>query len=56
MNVKVMRLLAALLLFIALTACTEPRLGANFGFGTGGVSFTPSLSGRVGGARLLISG
>ena len=51
-----MRLLAAILLLTSLTACTDPRLGANFGFGARGVSVTPSLSGRFGGARISISG
>ena len=51
-----MRLLAALLLLTSLTACTDPRLGANIGIGPGGMSLSPSLSGRIGGARLSISG
>ncbi len=51
-----MRLLTALFLLTALTACTDPRIGANFGFGAQGLKVSPSLSGRVGGARLSISG
>ena len=51
-----MRLIATLLLLTALTACTDPRLDAHLGIGPGGVSLTPSLSGRIGGARLSISG
>ena len=38
------------------TACTDPRPGANFGFGSGGMSFSPSISGQVGGAHVTISG
>ena len=48
-----MKRLAALTL---LTACTDPRFGANFGFGSGGMSFSPSVSGQVGGAHVSISG
>lgn len=51
-----MKLFAALVLLTALSACTDPRLGANFGFGSGGVSFSPSVSGQVGGAQVSISG
>ena len=51
-----MRLLAALLVLTSLTACTDPRLGAKLGIGPGGMSLSPSLSGRIGGARLSISG
>lgn len=51
-----MRLLAALLLLASLTACTDPQFGAHLGIGPGGVSLSPSLSGRIGGARLSISG
>lgn len=51
-----MRLLIALMLLTTLTACTDPQVGANFSFGTGGLSVSPSLSGRLGGALLSISG
>ena len=51
-----MKRLAALTLLILLTACTDPRFGANFGFGSGGVSFSPSISGQVSGAHVTISG
>ena len=51
-----MKLLAALALLTLLTACTDPRFGANFGFGSGGVSFSPSISGQIGDAQLTISG
>ncbi len=51
-----MRLLAAVTLLASLTACTEPQFGAQLGFGAGGMSLSPSLSGRIGGARLSISG
>ena len=49
-------LLTALTTLTLLTGCTDPRFGANFGFGAGGVSFSPSLSGQVGGAQVTISG
>jgi len=45
-----MRSLAFLLVAAsALTACdTSPTLGVGLGFGPGGVSVSPSVSGRVG--------
>lgn len=51
-----MRLIAALVLLTALTACTDPYFGATLGFGPNGVSLSPSLSGRIGGARISVSG
>ena len=51
-----MRILTALLLFTVMTACTDQHLGAHLSFGDGGVSVSPTLSGRVGGALLSISG
>lgn len=51
-----MKLCAALVLLTTLAACTDPRFGANFGFGSGGMSFSPSVSGQVGGAHVSISG
>ena len=45
----------ALLALLALTGCTDPTLNAGFTFGTGGVSITPSVSGRVGGATVSVS-
>ncbi len=51
-----MRLIAALLVLTALTACTDPYFGANLGIGPDGVRLTPSLSGRIGDARVSISG
>jgi hypothetical protein len=51
-----MRILTALMLFTVLTACTDQHLGASLSFGSEGVSVSPTLSGRVGGALLSISG
>lgn len=51
-----MRLLAALLILTTLTACTDPYFGATLGIGPDGVRLSPSLSGRIGDARLSISG
>ncbi|MFN3645318.1 MAG: hypothetical protein ACK4S2_02180 [Gemmobacter sp.] len=47
---------AALVLPLLLAACVaEPRLNAGISIGTGGVSVYPSVSGRVGPARVAIS-
>ena len=51
-----MKLIAALFLLTLLTACTDPQFGANFGFGSGGMSFSPSISGQVGGAHVTVAG
>ncbi len=51
-----MRLIAALLLLTTLTACTDPYFGATLGIGPDGVSLSPSLTGRIGDARVSISG
>ena len=51
-----MKPLTALALLTLLTACTDPRFGANIGIGSGGVSFSPSISGQVGDAHVSISG
>ena len=51
-----MKLFAALALFSSLAACSDPQFGANFGFGSDGVAFSPSLSGRLGDAHVMISG
>ena len=51
-----MKLIAALALLTLLTACTDPRFGANIGIGSGGMSISPSLSGQIGRANVSISG
>lgn len=45
----------ALLLILSLSACADPRLNAGISIGAGGVSVTPSVSGRVGGVGVSIS-
>ena len=51
-----MRLIAALVLLILLSACTNPHFGANIGIGSEGVSISPALTGQIGGAHVSISG
>lgn len=47
---------ALLLVLLLLSACVaDPRLNAGISIGTGGVSVYPSVSGRVGPARVAIS-
>ena len=38
-----------------LSACVDPTLNAGITIGTGGVSVTPSVSGKVGGATVSVS-
>jgi hypothetical protein len=45
----------ALLLILSLSACADPRLNAGISIGAGGVSITPSVSGRVGGVGVSIN-
>lgn len=45
--------LPALLLFLALAACSDPALTAGLTFGPGGVSVRPVLSGNVGGLDVV---
>ncbi len=42
-------------LILSLSGCIDPRLNAGISVGAGGVSVTPSVSGRVGGVGLTIS-
>jgi hypothetical protein len=51
-----MKLIVALATLTLLTACTDPRFGANIGIGSDGVSITPSLTGQIGGAHVTVSG
>lgn len=45
-----------LLMLLPLAGCvTQPRLNAGISIGTGGLAVYPSLSGRVGGARIAVS-
>ena len=44
-----------LLLLLFLSGCVDPRLNAGISIGAGGVSVTPSVSGRVGGVGVSIS-
>jgi len=39
----------------ALTACTDPRLNANIGLGSNGITVTPSVSGRVGDVGVAVT-
>ncbi len=39
-----------------LTACENPRLGVGATFSGSGVSVSPTVSGDVGGATVLVSG
>ena len=52
--VKVFLLLCLPAAFL-LSACADPRLNAGISIGAGGVSVTPSVSGRVGGLGVSIS-
>lgn len=45
----------AILLILSLSGCVDPRLNAGISIGAGGVSVTPSVSGRVGGVGVTIS-
>lgn len=48
--------LAAIIAVLALAACESgPRLGANVGISSGGVSVSPSVSGRVGGVGVTVT-
>lgn len=49
-----MKRLAIALLFL-LPACENPSLNAGIAIGSGGVSVTPSVSGRVGGLGVAVS-
>ena len=51
-----MKRVAALAVLSLLSSCTDRQFGAHFGFGSEGVSFTPSLSGQIGGAKITASG
>lgn len=51
-----MKALPVLALLAALAGCTTgPQLNAGLSIGPGGVSVYPSVSGRVGGARVSIA-
>lgn len=53
---KPIGVLAALALIGALSGCvTDPRMNAGVSVGPGGVNLYPSVSGRVGGARVSVS-
>lgn len=53
---KPLGLLVGVALLAALPGCvTDPRMNAGVSLGTGGVSVYPSVSGRVGGARVSVS-
>lgn len=39
---------------LLLAACTDPRLNAGLSIGPGGVTVTPSVSGRVGGVGIAL--
>jgi hypothetical protein len=43
------------LLILPLLGCADPRLTAGISIGAGGVSVTPSVSGRLGGVGVSIS-
>jgi hypothetical protein len=43
-----------LIVLSAVSACTDPTLSTGLTFGTGGVSVSPTLSGRVGGGTVYI--
>lgn len=46
----------ALIAVMALAACESgPRLGANIGIDSGGVSVNPAVSGRVGGVGVTVT-
>lgn len=45
----------ALALLLLLPACEDPRLNAGISIGSGGVSVTPSVSGRVGDVGVAVS-
>ena len=45
----------ALALVLLLPACEDPTLNAGISIGTGGVSVTPSVSGRVGDVGVAVS-
>ncbi len=45
----------ALFLLIALPACEDPSLNVGASISGGGVSVTPSASGRVGGVGVAVS-
>ena len=45
----------ALALLLLLPACEDPTLNAGISIGTGGVSVTPSVSGRVGDVGVAVS-
>ncbi|WP_022704668.1 hypothetical protein [Pseudorhodobacter ferrugineus] len=40
---------------VGLGACSAPRLNANIGIGAGGVTVTPAVTARVGGANISVS-
>ncbi len=42
-------------LALLLCACSDPALNAGISIGAGGVTVTPSVSGKVGGATVSIS-
>ncbi|MEM8801642.1 MAG: hypothetical protein AAGF55_03820 [Pseudomonadota bacterium] len=43
------------LTLLALPACEDPSLNVGASIGSGGVSVTPSVSGRVGGVGVAVS-
>ena len=45
----------AIALLVVLPACQDPSLNIGATFDTGGVSVTPSVSGRVGGVGVAVS-
>lgn len=44
-----------LIIVLALPACTDPQLNVGASISSGGVSVTPSISGRAGGVGVAIS-
>lgn len=45
----------SIVLLLALPACEDPQLNIGASIGSGGVSVTPSVSGRAGGVGVAIS-
>ena len=45
----------SIILLLALPACEDPQLNVGASIGSGGVSVTPSISGRAGGVGVAVS-
>lgn len=45
----------SIVLLLALPACEDPQLNVGASIGSGGVSVTPSISGRAGGVGVAVS-